>query len=547
LLADARTIKNKKFQFVSLSSTKFRGRTLAFACLFVPDFPVQAVIRFEASLQGMGVAILAGAAPLTRVFAANRQARELGVETGMTKAEAEAFRGVSWRWRSPSQEATAYAALLDCAWAISPRIEDGPKRAPEGFADTVVLDLAGCEKLFGSPEKIAQDLKRVTAEVGLETNVAVAGNPLAAVCAAQGCAGVTVIPPGEEKLQIGGLSLEALRIPFEFVETLRRWGVCTCKDFAALPEIAIVERLGQEGLHWWRLAQGANSHALIAKNFPLNFEEHMDLESPVELLEPLLFVLNRLLEQLFARLRMHILSIREIKVALTLERKNGRRTEPALHVRTLRFPFPARDSKLVLKLLRLDLEAHPPSKPVTGVSMLTTPARARSQQLGLFLPLSPDPERLEITLARIQKTIGEGRVGAPVLLDTHGPDCFQQKRFAMPETKEKRTAREKQITAVMRIYRPALPAKIEFREGRPIGLRCEGVRRQILAFAGPWKRKGDWWSPSAWAREEWDIEIGTLWPKDQANLTETNEEETALYRIYKDLRAKRWFVEGIYD
>jgi protein ImuB len=110
-----------------------------------------------------------------------------------------------------------------------------------------VLDLAGCEKLFGSPEKIVHDLKRIASEVGLEANVAVTGNPLAAVCAAQGFFGVTVIPAGDERLQMGRLSLEGLRIPFEFVETLRRWGVRTCKEFAALPEIAIVERLGQEG------------------------------------------------------------------------------------------------------------------------------------------------------------------------------------------------------------------------------------------------------------------------------------------------------------
>src|SRR5436309_12214041 len=197
----------------------------------------------------------------------------------MTKVQAEAFQGVVWRWRSLSQEASAYAALLDCAWAISPRVEDGPKGAEEDFCDTVVLDLAGCEKLFGSPEKIAHDLMRIASEVGLEANVAVAGNPLAAVCAAQGFLGVTVIPAGDERLQMGRLSLEGLHIPFEFVETLRCWGVGTCKEFAALPEIAIVERLGQEGLRWWRLAQGANAHPLIAKDFPSNFEEHMDLRS----------------------------------------------------------------------------------------------------------------------------------------------------------------------------------------------------------------------------------------------------------------------------
>jgi protein ImuB len=508
---------------------------------------VQAVVRLEPELQGRPVAIVAGAPPLTKVFAVNREARNLGVETGMTKVQAEAFKGISWRWRSPSQEATAYAALLDCAWTISPRVEDGGKREQRDFSDTAVLDIAGCEKLFGSPEKIAHDLKRVASEVGFETNVAVAGSPLAAVCAAQGFAGVTVIPAGEEGLQIGRLSLEALRIPCEFVASLKRLGIHTCADFAALPEVAIVERLGQEGLHWWRLARGAEVHPLIAKEFPAAFEEHMDLDSPVELLEPLLFVLNRLLEQLCARLRMHILAIGEIKVTLTLEGNDSRNKEPVLHVRTLRLPVPARDSNLLLKLLQLDLEKHPPSLPVTAVRMLTTPVKARSQQLGLFLPLSPDPERLEITLARIQSTVGESRVGAPVLLDTHSPNSFQQKRFVLPEMKEKRSIRENQTTAAMRIFRPPLPATLEFQEGKPAFLGCEGVRRRILAFAGPWRTKGDWWSETAWARDEWDIEARTLRAKVQPESSRENEEETALYRVYKDLRAKRWFVEGIYD
>jgi len=520
---------------------------LAFASLFVPDFPAQAVIRLEPELRGKPVAILAGAPPLTKVFAVNREARELGVETGMTKAQTEAFQRIAWRWRSVSQESTAYAALLDCAWTISPRVDDGPRREEQDFSDTAVLDLAGCEKLFGSPEKIAHDLRRVASEIGFEANVAVAGSPLAAVSAAQGFAGITVIPAGEEGLRIGRLSLEALRIPFEFVETLKRWGIHSCREFAALPEIAIVERLGQEGLRWWRLAQGADCVPLIAKDLPANFEERMDLESPVDLLEPLLFVLNRLLEQLFRRLRLHILAIGEIKVTLTLERNDSRDKEPLVHIRTIRLPVPARDGKLLLKLLRLDLEAYLPSSPVTAVSMVAVPTKSRSQQFGLFLPLGPDPERLEITLARIQSTVGEGRVGTPVLLDTHGPDSFQQNRFVLPEMNEKRPPGEKQATAVMRIYRPALLANVDFQNGKPAFLSCEGVRRQILAVAGPWRRKGGWWSETAWAREEWDIETTTLRPKVQAEATGSGEDETALYRIYKDLRAKRWFVEGIYD
>jgi len=522
-----------------------------FACLFVPDFSVQAVVRVEPQLRNKPVGIFYGAPPLTKVFAANQAARQLGVEAGMTKLQAEAFCGIEWRWRSFPEEVTAHAALLDCTWTISPRVQDAGKQNRDDLPDTVVVDLAGCEKLFGSPDKIAHDLARIASNVGFDTHVAVAETFLAAQCAAQGFPGITVIPPGQESARIGALPLESLRIPAEFLETLKRWGIRTYAEFAALPEISVVERFGQEGRRWQQIAQGKDSKPLIALDFPGQFEECMELESPVELLEPLLFIVNRLLDQLCTRLRMHILAIGEVRVTFTLERNDSRSNPqskyPLLHIRTIRLPVPAKEGKFLLKLLQLDLEAHPPASPVTAISIVVIPAKTRSRQLGLFLPLSPDPERLEITLARIQSTVGEGRVGSPELLNTYRPNAFQQTRFVQLEAALKNEREEKNAKAALRIYRPPLAANVELREGKPARLTCEGASRPILALAGPWKTKGDWWSETAWARDEWDVEMRVLRPKRHAGSVEADAKETALYRIYKDQLAKRWFVEGIYD
>src|SRR5262249_23607291 len=156
--------------------------------------------------------------------------------------------------------------------------------------------------------------------------------------------------------------------------------------------------------------------------------------------------------------------------------------EPVVHIRTIRFPVPARDSKLLLKLLQLDLERHPPGSPVIAVHVSAIPVKARSRQMGLFLPLFPDPERLEITLARIQNTVGENRVGAPVLLDTHHPNGFQQSRFVVPVSGTEDAPKAKRTTSALRIYRPPLPATVEFQDGKPVALACESVRRQVLAF-----------------------------------------------------------------
>lgn len=543
-----------EIRFPLLQPFLYRTRrcALSFASIFIPDFPVQAVARQSPDLHGKPVALFEGAPPLTRVFAANQAARALGVEIGMTRLQTEDCTGVEWRWRSLSLETTAHAVLLDCAWTISPRIEDARKGSQAQLPDTVVLDITGCEKLFGSHEKIAGDLKHIAAEVGFDAHVAIAENPQAAICAARGFPGVTIIPPGSEATYLGKLPLPSLPIPTELLETLNRWGIHTCAEFAALPEIAVIERFGQEGCHWRNLSRGADPRSLIPKEFPSHFEECMELGFPVDLLEPLLFVLNRLLDQLCTRLRMHVLATREVKVTLTLQPGDLRRKEPVLHIRTLRLPVPAAESKFLLKLLQLDLQAHPPTAPVTAIHIVVLPAHSRTRQLGLFLPRSPEPEALEITLARIQSVVGEGRVGTPELLDSHRPGAFQQNHFVLPEPSLKLSSRDRPPQTALRIYRPPLKAKVELHNERPANIICDDVLKPVLAAAGPTKTNGAWWSENSWAREEWDVLVPAIRPKYRPNSpfkedAQPKSQETALYRIYKDLHSKSWFIEGIYD
>ena len=75
----------------------------------------------------------------------------------------------------------------------------------------------------------------------------------------------------------------------------------TCVRWPTLPEVALSERLGQEGLRLQQLARGAASRTLVPVEAPPIFEEAVELEHPIVLLEPLAFLLNRLLEQICAR------------------------------------------------------------------------------------------------------------------------------------------------------------------------------------------------------------------------------------------------------
>src|SRR5712692_6378409 len=209
-----------------------QDRPMYFACIHIPDFIVQAVVRGEPALRRQAVAILDGAAPLLKVVALNPKARQAGLELGMTKLQAAQYPSIEIRQRSPAQEATAHAALKDCAAAFSPGVEDTA-------ADTVVLDLAGLERLFCSPEEIASRIARCAWELGLEAQIALAANLEAAVHAALGFPGITLIPPGEEAERLGGLPVEVLAPAQEMLGTLQRWGVRRFRELAALPTLPL--------------------------------------------------------------------------------------------------------------------------------------------------------------------------------------------------------------------------------------------------------------------------------------------------------------------
>ena len=500
---------------------------MLFACLFVPVFPVAAVVRLAPELRHRAVAVLEGVPPLSKVIATNQPARNAGIELRMTKLQAEACPGVFLYQRSLQQEASAHAALLDCALVFSPRVED----VQTEFNDTVVLDIAGCGKLFGSPEQIAKNLQEHAAQLGFLSHVAIAENLETAILAARGCEGITVIPGGEEGARLSALPVGILRTDTGILEALDRWGIRTLGQFAALPDVAIVERLGQEGRRLQLLARGADPRPLIAKDPELFFEESMELEYPAELLEQLLFVLNRMLEQLCARLAMRALAANEIKLTLFLEKAHSAQKQNGIYMRSLKFPIPSQDSKVFLKLFQLDLQVAPPCAPILSIKLVANPTRPRATQSGLFLPRSPEPERLEITLARIRNMVGENRVGSPALLDTHRPSAFRIDRFITQEALiAMKTTEANRPRTAFRMFRPPAAAHVELVNRAPSRISSAMVCEDVLGTAGPWRTTGNWWSEALWARDEWDVLL-----------------RTALYRIYLELRTGQWFIQGVYD
>jgi protein ImuB len=401
--------------------------------------------------------------------------------------------------------------LLHCAQQFSPLIET--------HAEMVVFDARGLEGLHGPPGSLATSVERA---VGIPANVAIAANPDAATHAARGFGGVTVIKSGEEAAVLASLPIFLLGGSADVALSLDLWGIQTFGQFAALPPIGVAARLGDEGIHLQRLACGAGFRRLQVASEELKFDAEMELDTPIELLDSLCFVFQRLLDDLLARLVRASLSTNEVRVRLVLEGAPD-------HVTMLRLSVPMTESKDLMKMLHLELSQNPPSKSVLKVAIRAEPVEPRRTQHGLFVPTSPEPEKLETTLARVRHFVGKQNVGSPYLLNTYRPERFVMHAFLPPVIAEETKTRE--LRVCLRRFRPPYDARVRLENRRPVYVIASGVRGAVVNLRGPWRMSGNWWSEDVWNRDRWDVAL----------------DSGVLYRLFQQIDSRQWFVEGSYD
>jgi protein ImuB len=499
-----------------------------FACVYVPNFIAQAALRHERDTREKPFAVVDGKPPQVRVVALNARGVRSGLWVGMTRSDAETVNGLQIRERSTGLEDAAHAALLDCMTRFSPWCEDIAD-------DTLMLDISGLSKLIGTPAHIARSIREQARTLSLHIRVGVARNIDSAMHAARTAKGICILPAGQEAELLKDAPLDILDPSPEVVATLARWGIRSFGQLAALPDMDLSQRLGQEGLRLQALAQGLSSRILSPTSSSVLFEEVMEFDDSVEDLESLAFVFNRLLDQLVFRLASRSLAVGELHLELLLNlAADGADAVEKIFTRVLKLPIPTVDTKLLLKLLQLDLEAHPPGAPVARVMIHVEAMRPRVVQEGMFVPKGPEPQKLEVTLARLRKIVGEDRVGTPELLDRHLPVPFRMVRFT-PGT-ARGPSREAAIhrTAV-RIFRPSVLIRVEKGSGAPRRVRFQGVEYRVIQASGPWRRSGEWWTQEHWGRDEWDLILGT------------GESNHLLVRSYRDLVTGQWYVEAEYD
>ncbi len=499
-----------------------------FAVLHIADFALHAVLRTEAGAAARPAALFADSSKRSIVLAANPLARLAGVELGMTAPQAVArCPELIIRASQAAAEAEARAALLAVGFTLSPTVED---TAP----GVCTADQAGAD-----PEKRVPACRRAVTELaalGLPATAGLARTPLLALYAARGAStshlglrtsNVALPPPVVHVTNIAGflapLPLAAADPSPELAGVLHNWGLRTLGDLTALPRDEIVRRFGADGLALWQRAAGGAPRPLHPVTPPPAFSAAMELEEAVETLEPLLFLLRRFLDRLTLELRVSQHVAAEIELRLELE-------DDTTYQRSFRLPEPTADAGILFRTLHTHLESLTTAASICALALHLTPARPLVRQQGLFETGLRDPHGFAETLARVSALVGDNRVGTPQLEDAHRPDAVKLIPVLTVVPPPAEAPVHPPLGAPLRRFRPPLPARVEFTEGRPTYLWTEHIRGEIAAQSSAYPTRGDWWQRDrAWARTEWDIALV----------------EGGLYRLL--LVDHAWFLEGEYD
>jgi protein ImuB len=430
-------------------------------------------------------------------------------------------------------EGTQLDVLLDVARDFSPRVETcGPRE--------VVLDLAGLTRLFGDAKTMAGELRRTAADRGLRVRIAIAATRTAARLLARDRAGITIVEAGNEAAALGALPFVLLaRIshlndpndPNDLLTTFRKWGLRTLGELAALPPDDVAARLGQSGVAWQRLARGEDPSPLVPSVPEERFEQVLDLEWPIDGLEPLSFVLARLMEPLSTHLERRDRGAAVLHVRLHLVTRE-------VHERSLQLPAPMRDARTLRTLALLDLESHPPSAAIDRVVVAVDPTPGRVIQFSLLSRPLPSTEQLSTLMARLTALMGEDRCGSAVTVDSWEPGAFEMKPFGPGVSANRILNPESRIPRVaIRRFRFPIPARVRADGGIPVRVMTD--RRgmsggKVETYAGPWRTSGGWWIEDTkryWERDEWDVTLS----------------DGATYRVFRERETDGWFIEGVVD
>ncbi len=432
------------------------------------------------------------------------RAARAGVTVGMTLAHGRALLrgGLRVAEFCPEQDAQALTALA--RWAsrrFSPKVAVDP---PEGL----LLDLTGCERLFGGERRLVGRLRRAVWRLGFSSRSAVTPS-FASAWALARFADVPAVFVGQEQLRsaLAPLPVRALRIDAECERALQEVGVLRIEQLLSIPRAEWASRLSEGLRRRVDQALGVGPAELLEVVRP---EEPVrvarDFEGPVLQLEAVRLTVEQLVESLCEQLGQRHAGARRVELTL-------RRVDAGAVVETVSLSEPSRDVRHLRSLLRPRVERAHLGFGVERVELLAARTGVlRLRQLEAWREeASPQPSAMSELIDVLSDRLGADRVLRVSLRASHQPErSFTvtpaiRGNFRGTIRGTIRGDFRGECDGGLKLDYPTLlldvPEPVRVTMGTPegpvLGLAAGGVRYQVLRCLGPRRVEGEWWGEGA--------------------------------------------------
>ncbi|MDP3969189.1 MAG: DNA polymerase Y family protein, partial [Nocardioides sp.] len=486
--------------------------------VWCPDWAV------VAGLADAGLAPRRPAAVLARnvVEVCNAAARSEGVRRGMRRRDAQSrCPELVLLEGNPDRDARAFEPVLATVEAVRPGV--APLRP-----GLVAVRAPG--RYYGGEAHAAALLAETLVEAGVwDVRIGVADDLFTAEQAARRASAQEheVVPAGGSPAYLRGLPVEALLADPAAegtVSLLRRLGLRTLGDLAALPGADVGHRFGRYGVEVWRRARGEEDTLLAARTPPPELAQEVAFEPPLDSVEAVCFSVRRTAERFVAGLAERQLVATAVRVEAECPGVRGESL--VVSARTWLHPryFSARDlvDRVHWQLqgqaqgsVRSRRSAAPIGEPVCGIRFVPEVAEPAAAHAEALWGGGAD-ELVERGMARVQAMLGYDAVLVPVLQGGRTPAARQGtvpwgERAMGLRPQDRPWPGQVPGPAPVRVFAEPLPSEVRDTAGAPVRVDVRGavsgepstVRvpdsgwQPVDAWAGPWPADEAWWETGA--------------------------------------------------
>ncbi len=340
------------------------------------------------------------------------RARALGLRPGLSLGQAQAIvpQLVALAC-DPQRDRAALTRLARWASRFSPSVELFEP-------DTLLVDVTGCQLLFGGEANIARQAVAGLAWQGFYARAAIADTVGAAYALAIAAAEpTTIVPVGQTSAWLTPLPPSALRIDLRTGERLEMLGVRTIGDLLMLPRTTLPARFGPQLVLRLQQALGEVFEGLTPQRTGPPPFARLPFEVPVTDWAAIRAAAQQLLTDVFRQLRERELALLRLDCVVYYER-----TPP--QVASIGLARASREERHVAQLLEQRFERVDPTPGVTGLLLVAREtSRWHAGQIELFEPREPgDDEALGVLIDRLASRVGHGALVRPQLVDDHQPE-----------------------------------------------------------------------------------------------------------------------------